>query len=368
MMIKGVFFMFKIDKKSMFHKFINASIILFSIIISHSSIFGEADYKIYGYFDMEADISNKPGSKKYLSFDQHHFNIISIYNIEKQFRLFAEVEYEHGPSLKDGEMYGKIYLAKSFLEYKKNDFFRLRIGKFLTPFGIYNEIHDAAPAYLYTVLPFSVYGAHTINSGYKDRLFSKFSTGLQVLGSFYYNRINVEYKLYVSNGRGSHPSENDNNANKAFGGRLNLITLNHTVHFGLSYYAEKNGLDFDRRFKILGADIEMDMGNIFWEAEAIFSQVEKLDVNNNPMNEFHYGSCFYSTLAYTFLDKYTPFIRYEHKDHSIYGEHKEHIMTIGLNVSITPKIYFKSEVHLRNLYDSTDDNYESFVSSIAVAF
>lgn len=328
----------------------------------------ESKVKIYGFFDMEVEVNNKDVSGKRWTFNQHHLNIITIYNIEKNYRLFTEVEYEHGPSHKKGEFYGKIYLGKAFFEYKMSDAFKIRAGKFLTPFGIYNERHDATPTFLSTKLPHSIYGLHHLAGDFNGRIFSKFSTGVQVVGSLYPKDWEVKYQIYVSNGRGDAPSEKDNNTNKGIGGRLIVSPPLEGLSVGSSYYTEKNGLDFDSRQKSLGFDIEFTHENLYFESESIIFQIERLDIFNIPTGVFRKGYGFYSTVAYSFREKITPFFRYEYEKHDIDSNDREHLLVFGLNYSINPRVYVKNELHLHHTFGSTEEKDEMFSASLAVAF
>ncbi|MFQ5452793.1 MAG: porin [Candidatus Zixiibacteriota bacterium] len=323
----------------------------------------------YGYFDMETEVSNKDAAGKIWTFDQHHFNIISIYQLDDRFRIYNEIEWEYGPSLKADEIRENIYLANAFLEYKHTDALRIRVGKFVSPFGIYNERHDATPTFIPTKLPHSVYGEHELSSTIKGRYFSKFSTGIQLRGSFYPGNWELRYQLYLSNGRGVKPSEQDDNANKGIGGRLLISPPNGNLRLGTSYYADKNGNVNNALQRALGFDLEFDYSHIHFESEVILSKIEKLDMTGNPNGIFEKGYGFYVLTAYTFFDKLTPFARYEFHDHDIKADNiNENIIMVGINYSLSPNVYLKNEIHFHNFHINSSDSYEMIVASIAVAF
>lgn len=115
--------------------------------------------KFYGYIDLEykqttADKFDDTGpddaNLKNGSFDQHHFNLLVDVPVSPKLAMKGHIEFEHG--LNQGIDSGNVVLEYAFGEYIVRDWLKLRGGKMLTPWGIYNEIHDATPAYL-TVPP-----------------------------------------------------------------------------------------------------------------------------------------------------------------------------------------------------------------------
>ena len=104
-----------------------------------------------------------------------------------------------------------------------------RAGKFITPFGIYNVIHNASPTFLTTMLPL-IYQSHRPfgqdldgqDLG-KDRLYGRFYTGLQLLGTIRTNSgIRFWYTVGVGNGRSAEQFSEDNDTSKSLLGRFQL--------------------------------------------------------------------------------------------------------------------------------------------------
>lgn len=325
--------------------------------------------KMYGYFDMEVEVSNKDAAGKIWTFDQHHLNIITIYRVAEQFRVFSEIEWEHGPSHKADEITGKIYLATAFVEYKNSDAFQVRVGKFLSPFGLYNERHDATPTFISTKLPHFVYNEIELSTGVKGRLYSKFSTGIQVLGRLYASSWEGIYQLYLSNGRGASPYEKDDNPNKGIGARLVISTPIEDLRLGTSYYADRNGKVGNIRQSALGFDAELDYSNFHLESEMIFHENELIDTTGMSSGVFISGFGYYALAAYTIFDKLTPFAGYEFHDHHVVESGVDETRgMIGINYSFTPRVYLKNEVHFHNFTDDTREMFEMYLASIAVAF
>jgi len=115
-------------------------------------------------------------------------------------------------------------------------------------------------------------------------------------------------------------------------------------------------------------DGEINIGNFKAELEAVFNRGQLIDTVGIPINAYQKGYGYYIQGSYMFHDTFIPFLRYDrfnpNADGSIpVGES----LTAGLNISITPSIYWKMEVTTSNIEFHTE-RYSSFVTSVAVAF
>ncbi len=108
--------------------------------------------------------------------------------------------------------WGAIRIERVWVEHEFSALFKLQVGAFLTPYGIWNVDHGT-PAIIGIRAPFVV----------ADEFFPAHQTGLQLYGNTLFDPVEVGYHLTLSNGRG--PVEyQDFNDDKAFGGRLYLKT------------------------------------------------------------------------------------------------------------------------------------------------
>ncbi|MFQ5608349.1 MAG: hypothetical protein ACE5GA_10410, partial [Candidatus Zixiibacteriota bacterium] len=327
--------------------------------------------RAYGYFDLETEISNKNSAGKRWTFDQHHFNVITIYRVDDRTRVFSEIEWEHGVELSTDPAVssGLVALERAWLEYSSSQTFRVKAGKFLVPFGIFNLEHDASPTYLSTSLPGSVYGKRRNTVGSNQRLFSKFGTGLQVLGEFGFSAGDLAYYLYLVNGRGPEPHKQDNNSNKGIGGRLYFSGSLDLYRIGLSYYGDRNGVADDTRQRSLAFDAELNYHGFKLQTELILPEMENVSLSGFPDGSFRSSAGFYAQGSFEVSDKITPFGRYEFFDPDRdTGNNRENIFVLGLNASLTHHLYLKAEGHLHRLQNPGVRGYERFVSSVAVAF
>ena len=238
----------------------------------------------------------------------------------------------------------------------------------MTPFGIYNERHDATPTILSTKLPHSIYDEHVTTTGDESRCYAKFSNGVQILGNLFIDRWSGKYQLYIGNGRGSNASEKDDNANKGVGARLDISTPITGLRFGASYYADENGLNADIWQSSLAFDLEFDFDNTHFESEIILTTQDRFDSLEVPTGDFRKGYGVYFQLSHRMFDRLTPLARFEYERHDLDVDDNNNVLTIGLNYSFTAKVYLKNEIHFHEFGSNVEPGYEMYVSSIAVAF
>lgn len=204
------------------------TILLLLCLSGHSQ---QNKFNIYGFYDFEVEYIKQGNEINKWSFDQHHLNIVTNYRINNQFTVFTEMVWEHVPAFSADQISGELYLGKAFLQYKQSDGFSVIAGKFLSPFGILNERHDAAPTFLYTHLPL-MYRTHELIPGVQGRMFARHSVGLQVLGNFNAGLWRAKYQVYLTNGRDPNFSGSDTNSNKGFGYRLIMDNAIKRITFG----------------------------------------------------------------------------------------------------------------------------------------
>ena len=108
--------------------------------------------------------------------------------------------------------WGAIRIERVWVEHEFSALFKLQVGAFLTPYGIWNVDHGT-PAIIGIRAPFAV----------ADELFPAHQTGVQLYGNSFFDPFEVGYHLTLSNGRGPVEYE-DFDDDKAIGGRLYVKT------------------------------------------------------------------------------------------------------------------------------------------------
>ncbi len=325
--------------------------------------------RIFGFFTMELEGSDRDPTGRRWTFDQHHFNVITIFQMTDRWRAFGEIEWEHGPALEGSGGSGAVALERGWVEYYHDDALQLKIGKFLPPFGIYNLRHDASPTFLMTFLPGPIYGKHPNTTGGSQRLYAKFGTGVQALGRLFSEHGSAQYFVYLTNGRGDQPGSQDDNASKGTGARLILSSPEESVKIGASFYSDRNGTAENTRQSTLAGDARLSFGGTRLDGEILVPWVERLDADGSLSGTSRVGLGFYLQGSHRIGDRFTPFLRYESYD----GDRdldldREWAFVAGLNVALNSKVFLKGETHVRDFADPGEDGYRLFAFSLAAAF
>jgi hypothetical protein len=114
-----------------------------------------------------------------------------------------------------------VAVEYAFVEYAFSDLLKIRVGKMFIPFGIYNEIHTAKPAFLSVKEPASTNKAERIVDD-AFRFYPRWGSGIALHGDGLIGERGFSYDLFLSNGDQSetNPFEEDNNGAKAVTGRF----------------------------------------------------------------------------------------------------------------------------------------------------
>ena len=122
--------------------------------------------------------------------------------------------------------WGSIVLERAWVQWDQYDFFKVRVGYFLTPFGIWNVDHGT-PTLISLAMP----------DFWAMEYFPIHQTGIELLGSVPIGDWELGYHATVSNGRS--PTQQDATNLKAFGGRVYARLQDVTsVTVGASGYAD----------------------------------------------------------------------------------------------------------------------------------
>ncbi len=136
-------------------------------------------------------------------------NIESFGGIAGDFERTSTEQYDPHATVVNAPMWGGYtVIERAWIEWKKFQQVRLRVGSFFTPFGIWNVDHGS-PTLISTAMPQFV----------QQKYFPLRQTGVQALGSFFVSDWEIAYRAWLTNGR-TEQNPLDFSDNKAFGGRV----------------------------------------------------------------------------------------------------------------------------------------------------
>jgi len=192
---------------------------------------------IHGFFNLEYEHQNTdtglgdPNG----SFDAKAIELLVNQQFDR-FRMAAALDYEHGTDTELGR--GHVTLGYGFLEYRFSHALRLRGGKFLTPFGFYNEIHLARNLFLSVKEPLATLKPGSLSKN-AFRYEPKWETGLSATGTFSLPKGQFEYVTILGNGDNGETNafEIDNNPQKSITGRVQYFPIDQ-LKIAASYYQD----------------------------------------------------------------------------------------------------------------------------------
>ena len=220
----------------------------------------------------------KPGDSKFLlrgyahsglfvnsdefSFEGGAFNPLFVYKQSNRLMFEGELEME----LEDGELH--IGLEYANISYLLTDNMTLRLGKILTPFGIY--VTNLHPAWI------NKFASNPLGLGH-DGILPSSDIGIEIDGVTYFASMKVNYSFYVINGAqlnigSAEPEEagklmygqfRDNNTNKTVGGRIGIFPFkDSSLELGLSYMDGVVGTDKTDLFNISSKSFGLDLSYV----------------------------------------------------------------------------------------------------------
>ncbi len=329
--------------------------------------------RTYGWFDLNIVSTTQPGQQSAVRFDQAHMNLIFIYELSDNFLIFAEPEFEHGySSNEDGLIQGKFYIQRAYLEYQQSDALRIRAGKFLTPFGLWNIVVDATAIRTGVFLPSSLHGTKPTPGG-AQRGYAKYSTGFWLSGSPSFNGFQIEYDAYIANGRGQDAHEFDRDGFKGYGGRFAVAPIPE-IKVGSSFYSDRIGSATALNAEYVSGGFELTAKVAGFElfGELLLANSQKIDaVKKEPIvGQFQRFMGYYGWLNYTIGETgLTPYAIYNSYDPNLENANDAITdITVGLQYALTSNILVKAQAQFVTPQNTTLSSYNVFSGQIAVAF
>jgi len=107
--------------------------------------------------------------------------------------------------------WGGISIERAWLEYAVHERLTIRVGQWLTPYGIWNVDHGS-PTIIGIRRPYLV----------REQLFPEWQTGIEAYGTAPFGSVKLGYHLTISNGRGPTDAYRDFDTDKPIGARVFL--------------------------------------------------------------------------------------------------------------------------------------------------
>lgn len=334
------------------------------------------DWLWNGYF-----VSNFTGDTRAASrdaFDNFALSLIPQAIITDNTSIYTQIVFEHGPfhdikidgsgnrSL-DRRSVGELAVNDAYLKYAWREWLAFRLGKFATPYGLYNTLIYADPAYVTARSP----GRDTFYSrGDEPRLDANFvqrySVGAWAAGSW----KALSYDFYVTNGRTQLAQHVDDNGNKAVGGRLGTSIpqpLFEKLKVTYSAYHDTTST----------ATIASAFQSNTTHAGALELGFKSLELIAEYANGARGGTrmeAYYGLVSYTVAKRFTPFVRYEALEpNRAAGSDRTFVTGGGVRVVFMPDQIFTTNMKLqldRVTSDNTapSSNYNRYFVTVGAGF
>ena len=302
------------------------------------------------------------------SFDADLFDLVFNIQVDDRIRAATDVTWEHGGASEDNR--GNMALEYGFVEYSVSDLVRLRFGKMFTPFGIFNEIHTAKPAFLSVK---EAAGTNKTERIVKDafRFFPRWGTGIGLHGDGALGDGYVDYDVLIANGEQeeTNPFEEDNNKAKSVTARIGYDP-SPKVHVGSSFYFDKlSGPDYDYTVSE-GIEIEYDREALRIVAEVVLG-FRKPD-SDAVVKQLGW----YVQPSYQISPGFTPYVRLDFVDSNLSSGSNHGIGVIfGFNIETSGGLilkleenYLKGAANSAGLLDIPGRDYHEIKAAVVLGF
>jgi hypothetical protein len=184
----------------------------------------KANLNIGGYLDLSFEQLNQNHK---ITLDD--LSLFMSWSPHDRLQFFSEIELEEWLASDEATNFSAaLKIERLYADLLVTDSFKVRLGKFLTPFGRWNLIH-AAPLVWTTSRPLAT----------DKQLFPTHVSGLMLTKSFVLNEQNMDISVYADDSPVFDPREDEVDFDHAVGGRVN-IEIFEQLQIGASYLAFKN--------------------------------------------------------------------------------------------------------------------------------
>jgi hypothetical protein len=294
--------------------------------------------RINGYtsFEFEKRLSQKGNGDPNGSFDADGFDLVLNIHASERVRAALDMALEHGVATEDGR--GNVAMEYGFVEYTLSDLFKFRVGKMFTPFGVFNEIHTAKPAFL------SVKEAASLNKNDRIikggfRFYPRWGAGIALHGDGVIGKKNFNYDVLLANGEqeNTNPFEEDDNGAKSVTARVRFEP-SEQLRIGYSVYYDSFSDPAAGRLVSNGLEAEWTLGKLRLLSELAFGVLSPRDTPHTRQVGWYLQPSFH------FKNGLTPYLRLDLLNLSTSRSHDVGTIFIaGLNYELTKQCNVKLE-------------------------
>lgn len=318
-------------------------------------VFGKLQWR--GYFQTDYTSSENPSRDE--GFQLRRINLIFNRPISKSARAFADIEYEDGTEISGDGGQGEVKISRGFVEFRLSRDLKLAAGKFLTPYGYYNEIHDFSASYIPIDPPALIYGKNPIFSGNPSkRLYAKYSTGLR----FNYVKNSLTIKSGVANGSEQTNTGTDSNKSPMFFFKSEYKFLDDST-LSLSYIKEKTSSNELPKWEEHG-NISINIEFLKWflisEAGIGYTRLSTSNIGQSYFNQSH-------LLGVYLGEAYAAYINYQvlNPDRSN-SDNLFQTYSLGFNYHYNIFTIFKAEIQKQNI-KTLNSKYDYLTQQLSIS-
>lgn len=235
---------------------------------------------------------------------------------------FYEKTFQNGAV--DNQYRGTLRVERAYLNYALSDAAELRLGKFITPAGIWNQT------------PVPVFKDTFSKPRLSVEIFPRFSTGAMVHGVTSTWDNELQYSAFAQLAPDLDPAYNNIESANCLGGSLTLVRDNWSGGVALGQYKDVRGHD---TAMYVGLYQNLTLGALKLTAEAFASHDEHEAVESNRK---HKKQSYYVQGVYKLAPKLSGVWRNEYFSNEFRND-KETINTVGLNYKPHSAVSFKLE-------------------------
>ena len=238
--------------------------------------------------------------------------------------------------------WGGINIERAWVERTLHKLLTVRVGQFLTPYGIWNVDHGS-PVYIGVSKPYVV--------GQQLQLFPASQSGIEIYGTWDINSTQLGYHLTLSNGRGLLDTYQDLDNNKAVGGRVfarnesALGTLSVGGSFYRGRYTNKSSattIDPNGTIRLLdtivaqydelslAADLRWQLAGLLVQGELVMNDIAYVSGGRPPYVSYDGGPAGFTSDNHRWGSPLAPVLHATD-------------LELGVNIRITPNVVWKGQ-------------------------